>query len=402
MRRDVRLWVQPRAWQEAVLEKWKCSQKGVVEVVTGGGKTIFAFLCVEDFLSRHHDGRVVIVVPTVALADQWYVGLREDLGCDPDDIAVFSGKEKAGAPATVNVSVINTARDIALTLSSGAATFLVVDECHRAATPVNSRALEGKHTATLGLSATPLREYDDGFERYLAPVLGPLIFSYSYEDAYSDGIIAPFSLVNVRVELLSHERARFSKLTSQIKQAYRRYERTGDDASLKRLLQRRAAVSASAATRIPVAVRLIEKHRGERAIVFHESIRGAEQIARILRARRHSVAVYHSRVTADVRRDNLRLFRKGVFDVLVSCRALDEGMNVPETTVAVIASSTASERQRIQRLGRVLRPAKGKDHAIVYTLYATQAEERRLINEAGAMRDFALVSWQKAHLEHNG
>ena len=98
--------------------------------------------------------------------------------------------------------------------------------------------------------------------------------------------------------------------------------------------------------------------------------------------RGHSATIYHSQVGPSVRRDNLRLFRQGVFDVLVDCRALDEGINIPETQVAIIAAATASERQRIQRLGRVLRPAPGKDAALIYTLYAIEAEASRLANEA--------------------
>jgi superfamily II DNA or RNA helicase len=81
---------------------------------------------------------------------------------------------------------------------------------------------------------------------------------------------------------------------------------------------------------------------------------------------------------------------------LVTCKALDEGMNVPETTVAIIASSTASTRQRIQRLGRVLRPSKGKDKAVIYTLYATEQERKRLINEYKNFQNDVSITWLKS------
>jgi superfamily II DNA or RNA helicase len=138
--------------------------------------------------------------------------------------------------------------------------------------------------------------------------------------------------------------------------------------------------------RIPVAAKIVEQHRGIRTIIFHERIDAATLLWEILKKRNHSVCLYHSRLSPNWRRDNLRLFRQGVFDVLVSCRALDEGMNVPETAVAVIASSTASHRQRIQRLGRVLRPSRGKDKAVIYT-------EKRLQNEAARLEDVASVAW---------
>ena len=65
----------------------------------------------------------------------------------------------------------------------------------------------------------------------------------------------------------------------------------------------------------------------------------------------------------------------------ITCRALDEGFNVPETEVGIIAASTATRRQRIQRLGRVLRPVKGKETAVVYSLVATEPEIKRLREE---------------------
>jgi superfamily II DNA or RNA helicase len=77
-------------------------------------------------------------------------------------------------------------------------------------------------------------------------------------------------------------------------------------------------------------------------------------------------------------------------------------MNAPETTVAVIASSTASVRQRIQRLGRVLRPAPGKTHATVYTIYATASEEQRLRKEENGLHGVASVAWLKSSSKRHG
>src|SRR6266568_4442977 len=95
--------IEPRAWQQKALGKWLEQKRGVASVVTGGGKTIFAFLCMLEFQKRHPDGRFVILVPTVTLLDQWYVGLQEDLGVAESDIACFSSQEKASGPKTINL-----------------------------------------------------------------------------------------------------------------------------------------------------------------------------------------------------------------------------------------------------------------------------------------------------------
>jgi len=348
-------------------------------------------------------GRFVIIVPTISLLDQWYVSLREDLGVPEESIACFSGEEKPRGVGVVNLVVVNTARNIAPAIAEKNDTFLIVDECHRVGSPANSGSLRGRHAACLGLSATPERQYDDGFEVHIAPALGDVIYEYDYAEAFADQVICPFHLVNVRVKLLDDEQRRFDQLSQRIGRETRTARGDARDAEhLKRLLRRRSAVSAMAVMRVPIAAKLVDQHRGERSIVFHERIEKANVLHKILAERNHSVAVYHSGVCPHVRRDNLRLYRHRMFDVLVTCRALDEGTNVPETSVAVIASSTASLRQRIQRLGRVLRPAPGKHMATVYTIYASDQEEKRLLDESRDMTGIADVTWQRGYVNSDG
>ena len=392
-----------RDWQIEALRLWRQHFRGIVKVVTGAGKTIFAQQCMRSFHDKYIDGKSIIIVPTTALLDQWVVSLMEDLNVCESDIACFSGEDKSTSLRRVNIFVINTARNIAQFIDAGHNTFLIVDECHRAGSLVNSVALKSDHKATLGLSATPERNSDKGFEEHLVPSLGEIIFTYDYASAYRDRVIVPFELINVRVEMLPKEEEEYKKLTGRAAREFSRFQKEGgSEEKLKRLLQLRAAVSATATMRIPVAAAIIDQNRGKRALVFHERVASANTLVDILVKRKHSATIYHTGVAPVIRRDNLRLYRRGMFDVLVSCRALDEGTNVPETVTAVIASSTSSQRQRIQRLGRVLRPAGGKTTASVYTLYATAAEEKRLKEEEAAMEGVAKVLWYDGRANRHG
>jgi len=385
---------EPRAWQNAALENWLAWHKGVASVVTGGGKTTFAFMCMGAFRSEYQDARFIILVPTITLLDQWFVSLQDDFGVHETELACFSGQERASKPAQVNLLVINTGRALVEKMSQGHRCFLIVDECHRAGSPENAKALSGTFAAALGLSATPVREYDEGFQKYVQPVLGAVIFEYDYVQALGDKVITPFDIINVKIDLLPHERQEYDKLTRRAAILFRKATIDPEARSkLRYILQKRAGVSAQARMRIPVAAKLADEHRGMRTIIFHERVAAANTLYDILRKRNHNACLYHSKLPPSWRRDNLRLFRQGVFDVLVSCRALDEGMNVPETAVAVIASSTASQRQRIQRLGRVLRPARGKSRATIYTLFATDQEEARLAAEAAKLEGVANILW---------
>ncbi len=385
------------------VEAWEAAgRRGIVSVVTGAGKTLFAEMCMAAYRNSQPGGLIFVLVPTLALLDQWYVSLSEDMGLGESDIGTFSGEGHARGWRDVNLVVLNTSRVLHQRIPAERS-MLVVDECHRAATPENSKALSARYAATLGMSATPERDYDAGMEELLVPSLGPLVYTYDYNAAAADGVVAPFDLVNIGVDMSVRELSEYERLTKKIAVQLRRLH-AGEDVepAVRRLLQQRAAVAAQASMRIPVTIRLIEDNRGARTLVFHERIPAANQIYEALRRRGVSATIYHSRIDGVVRRDNLRLFRRGAFEVLVTCRALDEGVNVPETRVAVIASSTASTRQRIQRLGRVLRPAPGKASATVYTIYASEPEHRRLAGEAADLVGARSVSWQKASVAARG
>jgi superfamily II DNA or RNA helicase len=381
-----------RRWQINALEAFENSQnRGIIEAATGGGKTIFALMCFQQLRKARKVDRLLVVVPTIALADQWMVSFTEDLGLRDEETLQIDSKTQASELAIANVVVINTARGLNLTVEVSARTFLVVDECHRAGSKENSRSISGMWAATLGLSATPERQYDDGSSRFLIPSLGPKIFSYSVAEALRDGVLTPFDLINIEVPLLEEERDQIQRISKQIGIALSRGD---DEERLQSLLRRRARLYNGAEYRVPVTVRLLSDYRGSRSIVFHESISAATRIYGSLREQNHSASLYHSRLAPSVRRNNLKMFRKGVVDVLVTCRALDEGANIPETQLAIVAAATASQRQRIQRLGRVLRPAQGKKSAVVFTLFATDVERRRLEEEQGRLHEIVSVSWR--------
>lgn len=346
---------------------------------------------------RQNDlGKIIIIVPTITLLDQWYVSLREELRVPQTQIACFSSEEKSKKFLDVNLIVINSARTLLKKIQNKKQFFLIVDECHRSGSPINSEAIKGDYAATLGLSATPQREYDEGLNKYIVPALGEIIYKYDYIEALHDKVITPFILNNVKTNLLPHEEDEYKKITKKIRFLTEKGEQDNATKSkIQRLLIKRARVSASAMTRIPLACKIAEIYKNERIIIFHESIEGANILAGILNERKNNAILYHSAIGPVIRRDNLRLFRKGVFNILVTCKALDEGMNAPETSVAIIASSTASTRQRIQRLGRVLRPAKGKVQATIFTLYTSDQEKKRLIEEYRELKENIQINWLK-------
>lgn len=369
-----------------------------MSVVTGAGKTFFAIQCMLALWKRHPDVRVLIVVPTVALMDQWRVALQNELRIDDANINLVGGGIRRIRRSAITVAVLDSARERVADIKSEEQWFLVADECHRIASPANRKILKGSYVATLGLSATPERQYDDLFESIVVPSLGPIVYRYNYQDASADGIISDFELWNIRVPVTPSERIRFNRDNRAIAVESKRSSELGTNTSLRlrNLLLRRSRHSQRVRSRVPTTTQLAERFKGHRGLIFHESIDSANEIAEVLRRRGHRVRTYHSKLGSATRYQNLLLYVRGQIDVLVTCRALDEGLDVPETEFGVISASTSSIRQRIQRLGRILRPHEMKKTAIVATMYVLPSEAEVLRSESERLEGVADVRWFEA------
>ena len=71
-----------RDWQAEAFPLWWDKQQGIIKVVTGGGKTFFAIHCIKEFLQEYPTKNILIVVPSIALLDQWQESIEALLEVD--------------------------------------------------------------------------------------------------------------------------------------------------------------------------------------------------------------------------------------------------------------------------------------------------------------------------------
>lgn len=387
----------PRGWQEEAFKKWKKNFSGTISVVTGGGKTFFAFISIAEFVKKYPEGKIVVIVPTSALLDQWFVGFQTDLNVDKSEINCFSGKEKPKISNKINLIIINTARKKEIRDKfKNEDIFLIVDECHRSGSYENSKSLDFKTVATLGLSATPVREFDDGFEELISPKIGDIIYEYDYLEAYRDGILSDFELINLRTDFADDELIEYEKINKRIAITLSKIKKGEESLSkLNELLIARKRISNSSVMRIPPTMKLINDNSNKKMIIFCQTISQAEIIFDFMNEYNHNCTIYHSKVGKMKRRLNLIDFKRGIYNILITCIALDEGLNVPSIELGIIVSSTSTNRQRIQRLGRVLRKSDKKSKSQIFTIYITKEEEKFLVKESKKLDKVAKISWLK-------
>ena len=96
-------------------------------------------------------------------------------------------------------------------------------------------------------------------------------------------------------------------------------------------------------------------HGAERVIVFTEWVEAAEEAAETFRELGIKAAAIHSGLPAESRRSLLEQFANGSLHVLCAPKVLDEGVDLPAADLGIILAASQSQRQMIQRMGRVLR-----------------------------------------------
>jgi superfamily II DNA or RNA helicase len=418
-------------WQKRCLDAWTANGFcGTVSVATGAGKTVLALAAIKQLwdgpiFSTGQQLSVKIIVPRLFLAQQWRREAIRLLGILPARIGLYQGTQKCDPSLPFVIYVLdsarhNIARHIIADVSLQRSVFLICDEIHHFGSSENVRVFDfiahihPSYYFALGLSATPLCEH---FYDRIAPAVGNIIFEYDLDSAGKQGITADYHLFRVAVALNPEERDRYDELTETMSRlnaqlaarcpelkglrgqeffiGLRRLASQGSKMAplarnLLALILKRRTVVVLAAARIDCAVDLLSRlPLNTRTILFSERIRAADELFERLNAFYPGRVVrYHSSMEPEARQRALDAYRTGEKPVIVCCRALDEGLDVPSTDVGIIASSGTNLRQRIQRMGRILRKdGTGRLKRIFYLFVPSTSETPELLWAADAAVD---------------
>ncbi len=372
--------VTARPYQEEALLAWRTAgNRGVVVLPTGAGKTVLGALALAGL-----ELRTLVVVPTIDLLRQWRAALAAMLGCDAAEIGVFGGGEREVRPITVityesaqiHHHVLN---DFGL---------LVFDECHHLPAPAYRQIAEGAFTPyRLGLSATPERA--DQEHRALDTLIGPEIYRRGPDELSARRYLAEYDERRIPIVLAPVERERYEAA----RDAYRRFVRrrrlaitspqdfqrkivwasARDPEAREAMLAWRTArnLALNAPAKLDTLEEIFARHAGERVLVFSEYNAVVDAISR-----RFCIPQITHKTPTDERRAILDRFRAGHYSKLASGRVLNEGIDIPDCGVAVIVSGSATRREYIQRLGRILRPKAAR--AVLYELVTEGTTEEHV------------------------
>mgnify|MGYP000085343306 FL=1 len=363
-----------RPYQREALEAWlEAGCRGVVVLPTGAGKTRVALAAMAELRCP-----TLVVAPTLELVDQWVARVKRLLGVEPGE---FTGESKE--ISCVTVSTYSSAYLNAETLGNRFR-LVVFDEVHHLPSPAYRQIAElCAAPYRLGLTATPERE--DELHGLLPELVGPVVYRLSPGDLRG-AYLADFDVVRVAVDMTEEERRKYETLVRRYKRylsragivlrSVRDFEklvmRSGLDPEAREALlawmeARRIAFSSRA--KLERLREILEKHRGDRIIIFTESNELVREISK-----RFLVPEITYKTPKEERRTIMEMFRRGEVRAIVTSHVLEEGVDVPEANVAIVISGTGSRREFVQRLGRILRPREGK-RAILYEMVTRGTSE---------------------------
>ena len=368
--------------QEECRVKWiknKC--KGTIVASTGFGKTRVGLNCIKSFTNKYPETKIIIIVPTTALKEQW---------CSIID--------QNGLQFNCTVVVINTAIK-----NTYECDVLVIDEAHRVPADTFAEVFKTiKYKFILGLTAT--FERLDGKHELLNKYC-PVIDEISLAEAQFQGWISDYKEYQVILEVDDIETYKEFNRQFQadfeffgydfnlamsllgpkgfINRAKLRDERcpNGSDedrkkmftaityhaTSFMRAIQSRKAFINNHPKKIEIARRIIEARPDAKIITFSNNIKMAESIGM-------GGKVFSGKDSKKKGRMTIKEFSQEKSGLLNTIRKADEGLDVPGLSVAIILGLDSSKTRKTQRIGRVARK-EGNKQAEIFTLVIADTVE---------------------------
>jgi RNA polymerase primary sigma factor len=395
---------EPYDWQIMAFGEWlKSKEVGVIEAVTGTGKTQLGIMALGKVYME--GGKGVVLVPTRELQDQWVAELEARGFTSIGRLGNGFNDSLSGCAVLVAVAASASIYDLGLPKKTKGV--LVADEVHRYASETWKNGLEEGFKSRLGLTAT-FERFDKAHEALLLPYFQKVVFTYGYEEAIQQGIIAEFKLATIGVNFSKRERADYEEATEEMNNAVRhlvnhhgapdpyaggsafsdfmkyvaqlsydgdRREGMAAGKFLKQFSARRRLLAETRAKydALEKLVPAIKKSNG--TIAFTATIDSAKVAADVLRSKKVSCGLIHSKMDREERRGVLADFKERKLKAIIAPKVLDEGIDVPEADLGIIIAASKERRQMIQRMGRVLRRKQDQRLAKFAILYVKNTGE---------------------------
>ena len=354
-----------KPFQEEAVNIMLSKDFGTLSAATGSGKTVMALYLIAKRMQP-----ALIIVHTKELAAQWIERIETFLGIPGREIGIIgSGKKIIGDKVTV--ALVQSLYKCVDEVSSKTG-HLIVDECHRTPGRTFTEAVTGfKSRYMLGLSATPWRR--DNLTKLIFWHIGDVHHEIDKIGLIETGDVLPAEIVVRETDFdpFFDPVCEYSKMLSEL---------TANDG-------RNHLIASDIAKEV-------KNGDGRCCLVLTDRKKHCETIKALLKYR-HKIS--SDLLTGDVsdseRKIILDRLNCGEIKVLVATgQLIGEGFDCKNLSTLFIVTPIRFSGRVLQYLGRVLRPAPGKNKALVYDYVDVQVD---ILKAAAASRQKVYASWKK-------
>ena len=424
-----------RDYQEEAIKNWMNNNyRGIFDMATGTGKTLTALGAIAKLSEKLQDKLgVVIVCPFQHLVEQWVEDIKK---FNMKPIIGFSSSPQKKWKDRLKLAISKLNYDDSnnffcfictnatflnkevqkLLQKSKKSLLLVIDEAHNFGAISIRKLLIEKYNYRLALSATFDRYMDKEGTSELYNFFEKKVIEYSLKKAIEEKMLTPYYYYPIVVYLTEVELDSYNELSKKIKKESRIDEEGKVTLSElgKILILKRARIIAGAFNKIGILKKNLEKYKEEKNILVYcgatnilseeadfsnTDISDTKQIDCVQQMMYQELGMKVAKFTANESiKERLKIkesfVSKDGIQAIVAIKCLDEGVNIPGIKTAFILASTTNPKEYIQRRGRVLRKAEGKEYAEIYDFITLprHLNEAKVLSKKKLEYDISLVA----------
>jgi superfamily II DNA or RNA helicase len=355
-------------------------KRGIIDFVTGGGKTVTALAIAREWLS--HSLPCLVLVPSELLVNQWIQEIQMEIDPALYQLAqVGAGvssatwapilrygleKSEEKQPLLI-VATYDSARSNAFLHQiniTNPELLIIADEVHAIGSKKNRIIMDQiESKARLGLSATPERYGDEDGTNAIFEYFGEKITpTFGIAEAIAAGRLVEYNYTIHPVYLTGDETEKFDDLTVRIRKALARNDGQNDDSGyIDKLRRDRANLVKQAENKISAALEILDDYfeHFTHWLIYCNSLKQIDTLRDALKRKGINSLSYHSEISKSMQEQTLSYFEKNG-GILIAVHCLDQGVDIPKIDAAVVIASSTNPREYIQRRGRILRWSPGK------------------------------------------
>lgn len=383
-----------REWQIKGWEFFKQHPNCIFEVATGSGKTYMAIYIIRRMLEENPYLKILIVGPKNVILEHTWMDELYNHGFPINRVGLYNQSAKEFSQITL-VS-IQSLHNLIKSGMYDVFDMVIFDEVHNYGSETYIPKIKEPKKYKIGLTATLHRE--DGCHILLKQFFGYNVFTYNISEALRDNILNPFEFYHINLPMDEDTKEEYRDLSDRIKfltsslgvvDTSKLDKENKEHLLILQAMEDRTTLINNYALKKEVVKDIIKQNPSSKILIFNQYNLISRNLYWELQDDMVSCDIMNSEIPEHQKTKIFREFEQGKLQVLLATTMLDEGYNLPKIDIAILMAQNSTQKQFVQRMGRVLRK-KDVNSKVYYITVEGTYEEDNFINKKEFIKSIAL------------